>query len=432
MFLVSTLSQLALQIPIEDLLIPPSAYLTDRRLSPQIYAPYSSGKRGFAIRQPLPTSSTGDLRLPRILREATSFLITDPPIKTAGLFRVNARAIDVEILKEAYDRGQKFIVWNEGEIYQASSHRREGFGDVWVDDIEQTEGFGVHTAAGLIKQWYRDLCTPIIPQSSYAALDKYYGSPDTLLGPSELIKMLSQDAEWSILPKLSRRILTMHLLPMLSRIVEFQDWNQMTPYNLGVCFAPLMMCGKDPMEDYKMSKIACRFLEAMIQHWKKDLATHFSNGPLEFEESLRLPEALEDREDPLQEVQASRASEDAQSIGIVLLDSDDSEEDIEGRPPLPPRPRSNSRDQSPTEGTSNVRRKPAPPLQTPPRYSMVMGHRYTTPAQGFTNSVPLEDEDEDLDEPTILPVYETNSPRADSPRSSSIVRKPLPKTADGS
>ena len=140
--------------PIEDLLIPPSAYLTDRCLCSDIYAPYVSGKRAFAIGQALPISSTGDVRLPRVLRESTSFVIIDPLIKTQGLFRINARAVEVGILKEAYDRAQKFIVWRDGATCQASPHSKVGLGLVWVDELEHTEGFGVHTAAGLIKQWY--------------------------------------------------------------------------------------------------------------------------------------------------------------------------------------------------------------------------------------------------------------------------------------
>ena len=425
------MSQLALQIPIEDLLIPPSAYLVDRRLSSEIYAPYSSGKRAFAVKVPLPTSTTGDLRLPRMLREATSFLITDPVIKAPGIFRVNARAIEIEILKEAYDRGQKFIVWNERYIYQASTHWREGLGDVWVDDIEQTEGFGVHTAAGLIKQWYRDLRDPLLPQSSYAALEKYYGHPDLSFETTELKKMLSQEAGWSIFPRLSRRIMTMHLLPLLSKIAEFQDWNQMTPYNLAVCIAPLMLCGTDPLEDLKVSNIMRKLLEIMIVHWKEDLALPFGNGSLEFEESLRLPEAVEDHEDPLQEAQATRSTEDAQSTGIVLLDGDDSEEEIDDRPPLPPRRQQTSRDHSPTEGANNLRRKPAPPVQTPPRYSMIVGNRYTAPPDGFTNSVPIGDEQGDQDDSITLPAYNPLSPPATPSRPSSITRKPLPKTEDG-
>lgn len=431
---VSTISQLALHIPIENLLIPPSAYLVDRRLASEIFSPYSSGKRAFAIREPLSTSATGSLRLPRVLREATSFLITDPVIKTSGLFRINARAVEVEILKEAYDRGQKFVVWNEGDLFQASAHRREGYGDVWVDDIQQTEGFGVHTAAGLIKQWYRDLRTPLLPQTSYAALQKYYGDAEPSLEPSDLIKMLSLEAEWTVWPKLSRQIMTMHLLPLLSKVLEFQDWNQMSSYNISVCFAPLMLCGPDPMEDFKMTGIVRKLVEAMITHWSTALASHFNNGSLDFEESLRLPEAVEDREDPLQELQPSRASEDVQTSGVVLVDSDSSDEDHDDRPPLPPRLQGSSRENSPTGGANSVRRKPAPPLPMPPRYSTIVDRAYTAPPAGFSNSVPLDDDDEDGDrhEAATLPAYDIASPPINSSIPNSIARKPLPKNTDSS
>lgn len=62
--LVSTLSGLALHVPIEDLLIPPSAYLIDRRKARDIYAPYAR----YAL--------VGDLlpiRYYQILRRETDF-----------------------------------------------------------------------------------------------------------------------------------------------------------------------------------------------------------------------------------------------------------------------------------------------------------------------------------------------------------------------
>ncbi|KAF6238099.1 hypothetical protein HO173_003733 [Letharia columbiana] len=151
---VSTLSGLALQIPIEDLLIPPSAYLTDRRKSSDIYAPYASGRRAFGVQNFLPASADGSVRLPRVLRETTSFVIMDDNIKAEGIFRVSARAQTVEILKEAYDRGQKFIVWKQVDTAVASSYYREGLGHVWVEELDQAEGYELHVAAVLIKLWY--------------------------------------------------------------------------------------------------------------------------------------------------------------------------------------------------------------------------------------------------------------------------------------
>lgn len=437
---VSTLSQLALHIPIENLLIPPSVYLTDRQLTPDIFAPYSSGKRAFAVPHPLPTASGDAPRLPRVLREATGFLITDPLLRTEGVFRINARAIDLEILKEAYNRGQKFIVWRERDTYRASTHQREGFGDVSVNGIERAEGWGVHTAAGLIKQWYRDLQDPLVPQSSYAAVEKFYGNASSLLEPEQLRSMLSQETHWSILPKLSRHILTMHLLPLLSRTAEFSDWNQMTPQNLAVCFAPLMLRGPDPMEDLRISNIMRRLLEAMIVMWRTELAAAFHMAHMEFEDSLRMPEAVNEREDPLQEALETRTSEDTQTSGILLLDNDDISEETEDRPALPPRPRQDSGDTNSGEAASNLRRKPVTPVYMPPRYSTVFGSRYTGPGDGYTNNVPLEDEpevqegrSETREDGTVLPAYEdlSASARSPPPPSSmppSIRRKPLSKT----
>ena len=335
---VSTLSGLALQIPIEDLLIPPSAYLADRRKSSDIYAPYASGRRAFGVQRPLPLSADGSLRLPRVLRETTGFVLMDDNIKAEGIFRVSARAQTVEILKEAYDRGQKFIVWKEPNMVLASSYYREGFGNVWVEEPDTVEGYELQVAAVLIKLWYKELKDPIFPPSSYQALEKYYGNPDVSLDVQQLLAMLSEDDEWSpISSKSSRQILKMHLLPLLSRVAAFQDRNQMTPENLAICFAPSLLCGSDPIEDLKMSNIVRRILIAMIIHWENDLAPFFGISLETFEDSLRMPEAVKDREDALEEAQRKDLDE-AQTVGITLLDNDDSDAEMETLPALPPRP----------------------------------------------------------------------------------------------
>ena len=126
---VSTLSQLALHLPIQDLLIPPSAYYRDRKLEDQIFAPYATGRRAFRVSNPLPVASHGELRLPRVLREATSFILATENVETEGLFRVNARAITLEVLKEAYDRGQRFIIWRESEFVMDFCQGETGSGD---------------------------------------------------------------------------------------------------------------------------------------------------------------------------------------------------------------------------------------------------------------------------------------------------------------
>ena len=338
---VSTLSGLALHIPIEDLLIPPSAYMADRRKSPDIHAPYVSGRRAFAVKHPLHIAADGSIRLPRVLREATSFILMEDNIKIAGIFRVSARAQTVEILKEAYDRGQKFIVWKERNTVLASSHRREGVGDVWVEELDHTEGFDLHAAAALVKLWYKELREPIFPPTSYQFLEKYYGYPNHELEPAQLVAMLSMHDDWTpIHNEISRHILIMHLLPLLHKVAQYQDWNQMTPDNLAMCFAPSLLRGPDPIEDLRLSTIVRRILVSMIAHWKH-LEPLLNTSYEKFEESLRMPEAIEDREDPLEEAQSKQTLEiETRVSGITLQDNEDSDEGDEGSPPpLPPRPR---------------------------------------------------------------------------------------------
>lgn len=499
MGLASSLSGLALHIPIEDLLIPPSAYLTDRRLSKTIDIPYAIDGRAFGVKEPLPISSNGLPRLPRVLREATMFVILDSLIKMEGLFRISPRAMTVDILAEAYDRAQKFIVWREGDVFLSHGHMREGTGIVYVDGLDQTEGYDVHAATALIKHWYKELRDPIFPQSCYPALEKFYGgsnheSEEVPLDVPQLLELLSVDGEWSPISQISRSILIMHLLPLLSRVAEFQDWNRMGAYNLSVCLTPCVIRGPDPNEDLRISGVVRRILTALIIHWKEDLAPRFGMDTSQFEDSLRMPEAVGDREDPIQEKQGRRTSLEAQISGITLVDNESDDEEIDERPALPPRPlppidtaasgytlgKSGSWGVSGTSVTSAtsatsvtaanpanpatsatsatsatpatfvtsptpaspatpftpVRRKPAPVVQNLPRYSVVIRERPATLEHiDSYNSVPLEDFESSDSLPGVaevpnLPVYEQSSSSTNTPHASPT-SKPPNKGAEG-
>lgn len=362
------------------------------------------------MQRPLPTSSVGLSRLPRVLREATSFVVMEPVIKTEGIFRISPRVMMVNILAESYDRGQKFIVWKEGNSHLSHSHRREGIGEVWVDEVDQTEGYDVHTAAGIIKQWYKELREPVFPQVCYAALERFYGTlKNKAEGPltgQQLIDILSDNDNWSPISKTAKRILTMHLLPLLSKVLGFQDWNQMNAYNLAVCFSPCLLRGPDPLEDVKIAKIICRILTAMIQHWKDDLAPLFDMSLMKFEDSLRLPEAVEDREDPVQEIAERHASVEEQTSGITLVDNEDSDEEVEPKPPLPPRPAVSPTDTAFPSSTAPVRRKPAPPTHQPPTYSVAATARQINLANTpFYNTVASEGDSESFHDESELPMY---------------------------
>ncbi|KAL8696990.1 MAG: hypothetical protein Q9224_002517, partial [Gallowayella concinna] len=307
------------------------------------------------------------------------------------------------------------------------------------------------------------------------ALEKFYGDPQLQLEPKQLVDMLKPDAEWTILNVTARRILRMHLLPLLSWITHFEEWNHMTAYGLAVCFAPALLKGPDIEEDMKMMGMIRRLLEAMIRDWEEHLAPAFGTDHEYFESELRLPEVVADREDPLEESDESIPSTEAQMSGITLIDNDASASDTphededddneppllpprhDTPPPLPPRPHTFFETEeprpflpprirsstiaglpittpmtSPTNGNQEqLKRKPAPTVQPLPRYSMIVESSSAQPQPAtlehmpFYNTIgqPVE-EPLDMELNPELPGYEA------LPESSrtTIPRKPVPKS----
>ena len=371
--------------------------------------------------EPLPKASNGKLRLPRVLRETSAFVTLEPMLKVEGIFRINARAVMVDVAKEAYTRGQKFIAWKEGDSMLASVHRREGHGDVSVEDLARTDGYDLHTATALIKQWYKDLHDPIFQQTSYNALRRVISGRESDIPTSTVIGMLADSNDWSPLSNAAKQILLMHLLPLLSAVIEFQDSNHMDPFNLAVCFAPTMLRGPDPKEDMEMVGLIQNILTHMIRLWKSDLAPTFSLNEEHFRDALRLPAASEDREDPLERPRRDTATDVDQNQGsIALIQGKAESEDEQEPPPLPPRPSTMSFDNDSMDAMSKVRRKPAPPMASLPRYSVVMRENPTT-LQHLPNYNTVEDPDDDFEpaNPSDLPPYQSISPLSaqDSPLS---------------
>ncbi|CAO2658674.1 Nn.00g063970.m01.CDS01 [Neocucurbitaria sp. VM-36] len=376
---LSSLTSLANQIPIENLLIPPSTYLTDRRVSDDIFAPYASGKRAFAARNPFPTNSNGKTRFPRVLREATSFVLLEPNITSEGIFRIPPNSKLRDVLKEAYDRGQKYIIWKDNGVtlpvppYSNAEHQ-----DDIIAEVDPKDAYSVFMAAALIKAWYASLRQPIFPTDSYRDLKRLYGDVQDVPDLDRLRDLFSPTSEWSLLPGISREIVVRHLLPLLNRVAARQEQNKMTAENLAVCFAPALLCGPDHIEDAKMSSIIRRIFTHSIDMWSEGLREACGQTASEFEEELKLPKDDHDWDDPLEGKRISgenRESLEQQASGITLQDNEKlpvyseqhlNEEEIP--PPLPPR----SRVPSTKSSADSTKRKPAPPLVVPPRYSTII------------------------------------------------------------
>ncbi|KAF2625545.1 hypothetical protein BU25DRAFT_371985 [Macroventuria anomochaeta] len=376
----SNLTQLALYIPIGNLLIPPSTYLTDRRISDDIFVPYASGRRAFAARNPFPNTSRGTTRFPRVLRETTSFILLEENITSEGLFRIPAHSKLREVLKEAYDRGQKYIIWKDnGVTLPVPAYPEAEYQDEIIAEVDPKDAYSVFMAAALIKAWYSSLRQPIFPSESYRDLKRLFGDPQQVPDVDQLRDLFSPSSEWSFLPAISREVVVRHLLPLLHEVASRQEQNKMTAENLAVCFAPALLCGPDQIEDAKMSSIIRRIFTHAVDMWDHGLREACGQEVNAFRDQLQLPNDMSEWDDPVEVKRGdSRDSIDEQMSGITLQDSEKAPESYADypqatssamKPPhLPPR----SRVPSAKSSGDSVQRRPAPPLAVPPRYSAVV------------------------------------------------------------
>lgn len=386
---VNTLTALAEYIPVEQLLIPPSVYVQDRKIKPEIYVPYATGRRAFGARHPFPKNiDTGETRLPRVLRETTAFLLMGENVNTEGLFRIPPNAVLSGVLKESYDRGQRWIVWKE----RGATLVEPGLDQKLVDYVRLEDAYPVHQAAALIKVWYRELREPIFPETSYEVLKERFEVHDAQVSTEDLEDLLLSSSERSPLSTTSRAILTRHLLPLLSEVAMHEAGNKMSSENLAIVFSMCMVCGSNQMEDAKIANtIVKNLLIAAIDQWPQlqERLNHARDG---FWDDLKPPRDTRDYEDPFDEPRPSRS---------VRLSEDDAVEEREGHrihledfetgiverapilpPALPPR-----RQQGPAHAVTPSdehtdpqltshgipKRKPAPhhAEAAPPRYSTV-------------------------------------------------------------
>ncbi|KAI9676786.1 MAG: hypothetical protein M1829_002881 [Trizodia sp. TS-e1964] len=392
----SSITSLALYLPIEELLIPISAYLYDRRFSPDIHAPYVTGRRAFGATHPLPISSDGHTRLPRVLREASKFILFGENVKHEGIFRLAPQAQQLDILKEAYNRGQKFIIWKEGSAVFSDEIWHEEENNELIDEMEHKDGYGVLLAAAIIKLWYRDLREPLVPPSSYRELSNLFGDEKLPINHDRLVELIAPTSSWSIISQTSRLIITSHLLPLLSEVAKFQEFNKMTANNLSICIAPGLICGPDPLEDLKIVKTLTRVLRVAIEEWEISIRAACGIEADKFINDLKPPARVQDYDDPLEPLKPRAATQtqhentSSTHLGVISLGADDSTaKSSNQRPALSPRPMSAFEEDSTTltSAIENeepvVKRKPAPPLGVPPRYSMAIAVNDAITADGF-------------------------------------------------
>lgn len=168
-----------------------------------MYSTSSSGKIFGVALSKFPRARLGEGGIPTIARELLTNLSSRERVMTEGLFRVSAANPEVNALVDRIESGEQ-LDWEE---------------------------FSPHLVGTLLKKWLIDLPEPVLPFSTYEHFIAAMDSPAQLPKLQKVLKKL---------PSVNRT-LTELILVFLSRVGACESVNQMTPQNLAVVFAPILL-----------------------------------------------------------------------------------------------------------------------------------------------------------------------------------------------
>ncbi|KAM4820943.1 SLIT-ROBO Rho GTPase-activating protein 3 isoform 3-T3 [Thomomys bottae] len=139
-------------------------------------------------------------------------------LQQQGIFRVPGSQVEVNDIKNSFERGE----------------------DPLVDDQNERD---INSVAGVLKLYFRGLENPLFPKERFQDLI----STIKLENPAERVHQIQQ-----ILITLPRAVIVVmrYLFAFLNHLSQYSDENMMDPYNLAICFGPTLMHipdGQDPV-----------------------------------------------------------------------------------------------------------------------------------------------------------------------------------------
>ena len=179
--------------------------------------------------------------VPSIVLECVSYL-QSRGLSVEGLFRVPGSSEVVHELRERYDSGETNVV--------ASVASRCDPADI----------------ATLLKLFFRDLPTPLIPNDAYAALLDASLKAQEERDAARRAQLVC-DAALQYLPPINVSVLGV-LLPFLQRVARNSEQNKMTTTNLATCFAPTLLRAPDDASPVKVlsdMQLAIFAMKVMIE-----------------------------------------------------------------------------------------------------------------------------------------------------------------------
>ncbi|XP_030657677.1 SLIT-ROBO Rho GTPase-activating protein 3 isoform X3 [Nomascus leucogenys] len=139
-------------------------------------------------------------------------------LQQQGIFRVPGSQVEVNDIKNSFERGE----------------------DPLVDDQNERD---INSVAGVLKLYFRGLENPLFPKERF----QDFISTIKLENPAERVHQIQQ-----ILVTLPRVVIVVmrYLFAFLNHLSQYSDENMMDPYNLAICFGPTLMHipdGQDPV-----------------------------------------------------------------------------------------------------------------------------------------------------------------------------------------
>ncbi|TFK52404.1 CDC42 rho GTPase-activating protein [Heliocybe sulcata] len=221
---INTLSDLAYEVPITQIDIPPAVYQENLKHEREIKLPIPTRSDLFGVPLEELMGFDGEKGgVPRVVKDCIQYL-RENGLEEDGLFRRSPNSVLLRQAKEAYDRGHVVSL--------------ETFGDP-------------HLAAVLLKKYLRDLPDAVFPESIYPLVRRC----PIVADPSDM-----SDVDYIrevLLPELPHcaYILLSHVFHLLHEVSLRAAANRMDAYNLAVVITPNLVKGSNPIRDVMMCAV---------------------------------------------------------------------------------------------------------------------------------------------------------------------------------
>ncbi|XP_055016348.1 SLIT-ROBO Rho GTPase-activating protein 3-like isoform X1 [Boleophthalmus pectinirostris] len=170
-------------------------------------------------------------------------------LQQQGIFRVPGSQIEVNDIKNAFERGE----------------------DPLMDDQADHD---INSVAGVLKLYFRGLENPLFPKERFLDLI----STTKLDSGAERARHLQQ-----IIGTLQRPVIIVmrYLFAFLNHLSQYSDENMMDPYNLAICFGPTLMPIPDDQDPVSCQAHVNEVIKTFIIHHEAIFPTHRElDGPM--------------------------------------------------------------------------------------------------------------------------------------------------------